>query len=64
MVNNITQATTDQASGIDEINRAITQMDSFTQQNASLVEEAASASQSLKEQSDKLVEIVAQKEEK
>ena len=58
MVNNITQATSDQASGIDEINRAITQMDSFTQQNASLVEEAASASGSLKEQSDKLVEII------
>lgn len=63
MVNNITQATSDQASGIDEINRAITQMDSFTQQNASLVEEAASASGSLKEQSDKLVEVIKKDQE-
>lgn len=63
MVNSITQATSDQASGIDEINRAITQMDSFTQQNASLVEEAASASESLKEQSDSLVKVIKKDQE-
>jgi len=57
-VNTITEATQDQATGIDEINKAITQMDSFTQQNASLVEEAASASSALSDQAKSLVDII------
>lgn len=58
MVNTITDAAKDQAQGVEEVNRAITQMDSFTQQNASLVEEAASASSALSDQATNLVEII------
>ncbi len=46
----ISAATTEQASGIDQINHAVTQMDRVTQQNAILVEEAASSASNLGEQ--------------
>ncbi|MBX3304019.1 MAG: MCP four helix bundle domain-containing protein [Nitrospira sp.] len=46
----ITAASQEQASGIDQVNKAIMQMDETTQQNAALVEETTSASQSMKEQ--------------
>ncbi len=51
IVAEISWASEEQATGIDEINRAIMQMDEMTQQNAALVEEAAAASESLEEQS-------------
>lgn len=50
----------DQQQGINEINAAISQVDSFTQQNAALVEEATSASKSLEDQIVSVVEIVNQ----
>ena len=43
----ITAATSEQSAGIEQIHQAISQMDQVTQQNAALVEEAASAAQSL-----------------
>jgi len=43
----------------DQINLAITQMDSVTQQNAALVEQAAAAAQSLEDQSRELQAAVA-----
>ena len=52
-------ASQEQASGIEQINQAISQMDQTTQQNAALVEEATSASQSMKQQAAGLVEQVA-----
>jgi|GEM_PF-2513671 len=51
----ITAASQEQASGIDQVNKAIMQMDETTQQNAALVEEATSASQSMKEQAKALM---------
>lgn len=39
-----------QGGGIDQIARAVTQMDEVMQQNAALVEEAAAAAQSLEDQ--------------
>jgi methyl-accepting chemotaxis protein len=48
-----------QAEGIDQVNTAISQMDQVTQQNAALVEEAAAASQSLREQADGLKASIA-----
>jgi methyl-accepting chemotaxis protein len=51
----ITAASQEQASGIDQVNKAIMQMDETTQQNAALVEEATSASQSMKEQARELM---------
>ena len=58
IVSEISAASAEQSTGIDEINRAITQMDEVTQQNAALVEEAAAASQSLQEQAGKLASVV------
>ena len=54
----ITAASHEQSVGIDEINRAVTQMDEVTQQNAALVEEAAAAAQSLQEQATRLTTAV------
>jgi methyl-accepting chemotaxis protein len=54
----ITAASQEQASGIDQVNKAIMQMDMTTQQNAALVEEATSASQSMKEQAQALMHEV------
>ena len=55
----ITAASRDQASGIEHVNQAITQMDHATQQNAALVEEAAAAAESLEEQAKTLTKSVA-----
>ncbi|CAG4896877.1 methyl-accepting chemotaxis protein [Paraburkholderia saeva] len=50
----IAAASEEQSSGIDQVARAVTQMDEVTQQNAALVEEAAAAAQSLEDQAGKL----------
>ena len=55
----ITVASQEQTSGIEQINQAITQMDQVTQQNAALVEEAAAAAASLQEQARGLSEVVS-----
>ncbi|QYF92492.1 HAMP domain-containing protein [Massilia sp. PAMC28688] len=55
----ITAATQEQSNGIEEVNRAITQMDEMTQQNAALVEQAAAAAESMQEQSGKLATAVS-----
>jgi len=59
IVGEITAASQEQSVGLDEINRAITQMDEVTQQNAALVEEAAAAAQSLQEQASNLSQTVS-----
>lgn len=46
----ISAASAEQSSGIEEINLAVTQMDAGTQQNAALVEEATAAARSLDDQ--------------
>ncbi|UVW29472.1 methyl-accepting chemotaxis protein [Massilia sp. H6] len=55
----ITSASLEQTSGIEQINMAVSQMDQVTQQNASLVEEAAAAAESLQEQAGKLAQLVS-----
>ncbi|NYH20309.1 methyl-accepting chemotaxis protein [Paraburkholderia bryophila] len=50
----IAAASEEQSSGIDQVARAVTQMDEVTQQNAALVEEAAAAASSLEDQAGKL----------
>src|SRR3984957_14511480 len=54
----ISAASAEQSSGIEEINHAVTQMDAGTQQNAALVEEAAAAAQSLDDQARALKQLV------
>ena len=55
----ITSASHEQSDGIEQVNRAITQMDNVTQQNAALVEEAAAAADALQTLSKNLVEAVS-----
>ncbi|CAB3931990.1 methyl-accepting chemotaxis protein [Achromobacter insolitus] len=55
----ISAASEEQSSGIDQVNRAVSQMDEVTQQNAALVEEAAAAAGSLQEQAQRLAEAVS-----
>ena len=58
IVGEIATASHEQAAGIEEVNKAIVQMDRLTQQNASLVEEAASASASMSGQADELSRLM------
>lgn len=59
IIGEISLASQEQSSGIEQINQAIIQMDDVTQQNAALVEEAAAASRSLQEQASALAQIVS-----
>jgi len=59
IMSEIVAASVEQASGIEQVNHAMTQMDTVTQQNASLVEEAAAAAQAMEEQADLLAKVVS-----
>jgi methyl-accepting chemotaxis protein len=56
----IAAASSEQASGLDEVGKAVSQMDEMTQQNAALVEQAAAAAESLLSQAAQLATNVAQ----
>ena len=58
IMSQILTASSEQRAGIEQINNTIIEMDSVTQQNAALVEEAAAASASLREQADMLERAV------
>lgn len=60
MMGNIVSASSEQSAGIDQVHQAITQMDSVTQQNATLVEQAAAATASLSEQTRSLSQEMEQ----
>jgi methyl-accepting chemotaxis protein len=55
----ITAASQEQSSGIEQVNQAIAQMDQVTQQNAALVEEAAAAAESMQNQAASLMQTVS-----
>jgi len=55
----ITAASAEQSAGIEQINQAVIQMDQVTQQNATLVEQAAAAAQSLQDQASVLAAAVS-----
>jgi len=59
IVAEIAAASREQSSGIEQVNKAVTQMDQMTQQNAALVEQAAAASQSMAEQARGLMALMA-----
>ncbi|MCC6136223.1 MAG: cache domain-containing protein [Gammaproteobacteria bacterium] len=58
IVAEIASATREQASGIDQVNKAITQMDQVTQKNAGLVAQAAAASQAINTQTSRLQQLM------
>ncbi len=59
VVSEIANASAEQATGIDEINRALNQMDEVTQQNSALVEENAATAKTLEHQAKSMDEQVA-----
>jgi methyl-accepting chemotaxis protein len=59
LVSDIATASTEQSTGLEEINRALMQMDEVTQQNAALVEENAATAKSLEQQAKAMDDRVA-----
>jgi methyl-accepting chemotaxis protein len=59
IVAEISTASDEQATGLDEINKAMGEMDEMTQQNAALVEQAAAASESLSSQAENLEALIS-----
>ena len=59
MLADISGATVQQTSGIEQVNSAVAQLDQTTQQNAALVEQGAAAAQSLNQQAERLQQVVA-----
>ncbi len=55
----IASASNEQSKGIDQVGTAVTEMDRVTQQNASLVEESATAAAALEDQASRLTQAVA-----
>ncbi|MCC8402190.1 methyl-accepting chemotaxis protein [Paraburkholderia sp. MMS20-SJTN17] len=55
----ISAASEEQSGGIEQVNRAVVQMDSVTQQNAALVEQAAAAAASLEDQTRQLQAVLS-----
>ncbi len=51
IVSEIASASAEQAAGIEQVNKALTQMDEVTQQNSALVEENAATAKTLEQQS-------------
>jgi methyl-accepting chemotaxis protein len=59
VVDEITHANAEQASGVQLVGEALNQMDQVTQRNAALVEEAAAAAESMRQQSTAMVQAVS-----
>ena len=55
----ITAAAAEQSDGINQVNSAVSQLDQMTQQNAALVEQSAAAASSMREQAQRLAQVVA-----
>jgi len=58
MMAQIAASSREQASGIDQVNKAVTSIDTVTQQNAALVEQASAAAQTLTDQSATLMGLI------
>ncbi len=59
LIGEISAASLEQTSGIEQVNNAVVQLDHVTQQNAALVEESAAAADSLTRQAARLVQAVS-----
>jgi methyl-accepting chemotaxis protein len=60
MFSNLASSSQEQATGLNQINNALNQMDQVTQQNAAMVEEATAASSGLKTEAMQLAGLMAQ----
>ena len=59
IMNEISLASSEQSTGIDQVNTAVTQLDEVTHQNAALVEKAAASTLSLEDQGLKLMQALS-----
>jgi methyl-accepting chemotaxis protein len=59
IIGEITAAASEQSDGIAQVNTAINQLDQMTQQNAALVEQSTAAAESLKDQAQRLTQVVS-----
>jgi len=59
-IGEITVASAGQSEGIGNVSQAVHEIDRMTQQNAALVEESAAAAESMREQADRLAQVVRQ----
>ena len=59
MIGQISAASNEQSAGISHVNQAVSELDQMTQQNAALVEESAAAAESLREQAQRLAQVVS-----
>jgi methyl-accepting chemotaxis protein len=59
IMSKIAAASNEQSAGIEQVNQAIIQMDAVTLQNAALVEEAATAAESMREKAEVLIHAVS-----
>jgi methyl-accepting chemotaxis protein len=60
LVSEIAAASNEQAQGIEQVNKAVTEMDKVTQQNAANAEESASASEEMSAQAEQMRGIVGE----
>ncbi len=60
LINEIAAASSEQSTGIDQLNTAVAQMDKVTQQNAANSEESAGASEEMSSQAEELQSMIAQ----
>src|SRR5690606_6225774 len=59
-IHSIAVAAKEQATGLQEVNTAVNQMDQVTQKNAAMVEETSAATQKLSSEADGLLSVVSQ----
>jgi methyl-accepting chemotaxis protein len=59
IIGEISAAASEQSEGIGQVNVAVTELDQMTQQNAALVEQSAAAAESLREQAQRLAQVVS-----
>ena len=60
IIGEISAAASEQSSGIGQVGQAVGEIDRMTQQNAALVEQSAAAATSLREQAQRLAQVVQQ----
>ncbi|MFT4242856.1 MAG: methyl-accepting chemotaxis protein, partial [Acidovorax sp.] len=59
LIGEISASSTEQRDGIAQVNQAVTHLDQMTQQNAALVEESTAAAASMRDQAQRLAEVVS-----
>ena len=59
IIGEISTAAAEQSDGISQVNVAVTQLDQMTQQNGALVGESTAAAENLRQQAQRLAELVA-----